>query len=238
MNVRAGPLMIPRVEAKVVGVIGGMGPEAALDFCARLLRLTPAESDQEHIHVILDNNTAVPDRTRAIFKGGESPLDELVRSARRLEAAGAELLAMPCNTAHAWFDELAAAVRVKLLNMVEAAVAELGDAKTAGLFATEAAVKARVYERAARARGVKLLLPEPEGQGELMKLVRAVKAGRRSAAMRKDLARLSGVLVSRGAKAVILGCTELPLIARDIDGFRLVDSTEILARLTVREAFV
>ena len=147
------------------------------------------------------------------------------------------MLAVPCNGAHAWFDELAAAVEVKLLNMVEAAVAELREAKAAGLLATGATVKSGVYERAARARGVKLVLPEPDGPGEVMKLVRAVKAGRKEVEMRGTLARLCEGLAARGAEAVILGCTELPLIAREIDGFSVVDSTDALARLTVREAF-
>ena len=179
-----------------------MGPEAALDFCARLLGLTPAECDQEHIHVILDNNTSIPDRTRALVDGGESPVHELVRSARRLEEAGAELLAVPCNGAHAWFDDLAAAVRAKVLNMVEAAVAELREAKAAGLLATGATVKSGVYERAARARGAKLVLPEPDGQADVMKLVRSVKAGRQGPEMRGSLARLCEDLASRGAEAI------------------------------------
>ncbi len=214
-----------------------MGPEAALDFCARLVRLTPAERDQDHIHVILDNNTAIPDRTRAIIDGGESPVDELVHTAKRLEAAGAEILAMPCNSAHAWFDELAAAVDVEFLDIVEAAAAELGDAQAAGLLATEATARSGTYGKACRARGVRLLLPGPDGQAEVMRLIRAVKAGRRSPEMRESLARLCRSLVSSGAEAVILGCTELPLVARKLEGVSLVDSTEALAKLTVKEAF-
>lgn len=225
------------MSSKVVGVIGGMGPEAALDFCMRVLRLTPAACDQEHIHVILDNNTSIPDRIRAIVDGGESPLDEIVSSARKLEQAGAQILAMPCNGAHAWFAELAESIQAKLLNMIEAAVSELRGVEKAGLLATDATVRSGVYERAARKRGVELVVPGPAEQAEVVQLIRDVKSGRRETRMHDALSKLCGGLASRGAEAVILGCTELPLIAREVNGVDLVDSTESLARLTVEEAF-
>ena len=102
---------------KTIGIIGGMGPLATIDLYHRIVELTPARSDAEHIPTVIDSNTRIPDRTASILAGGESPVKELVRSAKRLEAAGADILLIACNTAHYYYDEVQAAAKTKVLNM-------------------------------------------------------------------------------------------------------------------------
>ena len=87
------------MEKKTIGIIGGMGPLATADLFEKIVGHTKAACDQEHLHVVIDSNTNIPDRTAALLHGGADPLPELTGSARRLEAMGADVLIMPCNTA-------------------------------------------------------------------------------------------------------------------------------------------
>ena len=104
---------------KTVGILGGMGPLATADLFRKIITHTRAETDQEHIPVLIDSNTAIPDRTAALLYGGADPMPEMIRSAKRLEAAGADVLVMPCNTAHGYLDRLARQVRIPFLNMID-----------------------------------------------------------------------------------------------------------------------
>ena len=112
---------------KTVGIIGGMGPAATCDLMEKIIALTKAARDQDHLHVLTDVNTAIPDRTAAILHGGPDPVPEMRKSARRLVSAGAELLLMPCNTAHYFYDDLAASVPVPVLHMPRLTAAKSGD---------------------------------------------------------------------------------------------------------------
>ena len=119
---------------KTIGIIGGMGPEATADLFLKIIRNTKAEKDQAHVPVLIDSNTAIADRTAAILTGAPSPLPELIKSAKRLEAAGAKYLMMACNTAHCFYNDVQAAVNVPLLHMpreTAKAVAASGKKKAA-----------------------------------------------------------------------------------------------------------
>lgn len=201
-----------KTEKKIVGVIGGMGPLATVDLYRKIVEHTLADCDQAHVRTIIDSNTNIPDRTAALLSGGESPVRELQSSARLLERAGAQVLVMPCHTAHCFYDEVQAAVHVPVLNMIQLTVQELkrrGVAR-AGLLATDGAVQSGIYQRHFEGSGIELLLPDPEGQAALMNMIYSgVKAGRSdydTQAVRTALDRL----MDAGAQTLILGCTELP----------------------------
>lgn len=199
-------------EKKIVGVIGGMGPLATVDLYRKIVEHTLADCDQAHVRTIIDSNTNIPDRTAALLSGGESPVRELQSSARLLERAGAQVLVMPCHTAHCFYDEVQAAVHVPVLNMIDLTVQELKrrGVTRAGLLATDGAVQSGIYQRHFEGSGIELLLPDPEGQAALMDMIYSgVKAGRSdydTQAVRTALDRL----MDAGAQTLILGCTELP----------------------------
>ena len=144
---------------KTLGIIGGMGPAATCDLMEEIIALTAAERDQDHIHVVADVNTSIPDRTAAILHGGEDPVPELCRSARRLRDAGAEILLMPCNTAHYFYDSVASAAGIPVLHMPRLTAAVLREAgvKKAAVLATDGTVQSGVYADALAREGVAYL---------------------------------------------------------------------------------
>ena len=140
------------LQPRIVGVLGGMGPLATVDFLRKMIDATPAVRDQEHVPVIVSSIPQVPDRTEAYFRGGPSPLEAMISSGRRLVAAGAELIVVPCNTAHLWFDGLQAALDVPLLNLVDEAVSEVTKVVRpggrVGLLSTDATLASGLYNEA------------------------------------------------------------------------------------------
>lgn len=241
---RAAPAGAGRGPARgrrVVGVLGGMGPLATADFYTKLVRLTPARRDQDHLHVIIDSDPVIPDRTAAVLEGGPDPVPALAAAARRLAWAGAELIAIPCNSAHAFLDEIRRAAGVPVLDITEevaAAACRLRPAPRAvGLLATSATLRTRLYHRALRARGIAVIEPEPAAQRRVMEAIHAVKAGDLGPSVRARVLEAGGALVRRGAQAIVLGCTELPLVADPGEApAPLLDGTEILARAVIRDA--
>lgn len=224
---------------KTIGIIGGMGPLATVDLFAKIVKRTKALTDQEHIPILIDNNTRVPDRTAAILEGGADPVPELVRSALRLEAMGADALLMACNTAHYFADEIRKFARIPLLHLIEEAAkeAKARGLQCVGLLATEGTCRTGIYDRAFEAQGVRLLKPPAALEAHVMDIIyKGVKAG---AAMypldgiRETLDELKG----RGAQSFVLGCTELPL-AFELYGIEAptIDPTEVLARSAIRFA--
>lgn len=222
-----------------VGVIGGLGPEATCVFYQRLIDLTPARRDQDHLHVIIDSDPTTPDRTQALLCGGESPVPWLTRSARLLEAAGAEILAMPCVTAHAFIDEVRAAVSVPVLSMVEATAAclraEHGDVRHLGLLATDGAIARDIF--APLRQGCDVLTPTRDEQRNVMSSIygpRGVKTVGPNDDGSKLVEEVAGALVERGAEVIVAGCTEIPLAIRPENvAVPVLDTLEILAAAVV-----
>jgi len=227
---------------RVIGVLGGMGPAATVDFYAKLVRLTPAQVDQDHPRVIIDGNAAIPDRTEAVLGRGPDPTPALVETAQNLERAGAELIAIPCNSAHAFLGAIRAAVSVPVLDITDevarAAAALTPRPDAVGLLATEGTLRMRRYHEALAARGIATLEPDPDDEAVVMDAIHAVKAGDLGPGVRAAVHRIAGGLVRRGAGAVVLGCTELPLVMGAEDAaVPVLDGTEILARAALRDAF-
>ena len=230
-----------RRDEKVVGVLGGMGPLATADFYAKLVRLTPARTDQDHLRVIIDSNPKIPDRTAGLEGHGPDPTPYLVATAQALERAGAEVIAMPCNSAHAYLAAIRHSVRVPVLDIMEevaAAVAALTPRPRAiGLLATPGTVRARLYHRALASRGIAVVEPTAVEEEDVHAAINAVKAGDLGPAARGRLHGVAAALIRRGAAAIILGCTELPFLMSSQDvSVTLLDGTEILASAAVREA--
>lgn len=222
-----------------VGVIGGLGPAATIHFMQRVMDLTPARRDQDHVRLIVDNNGGVPDRNAALRGEGPSPGPVLAQMARGLERAGAGLLVMPCNTAHAWADDIRAATAVPFLDLIalaaDAAVAK--GARAVGVLAADGCMRAELYPRALAARGARAILPDASGQVRFMELLYRIKAGDVGADVRRGVADLAAALVAGGASVLLAGCTEIPLaMTQDEAPAPLIDSLDCLAAAVVARA--
>ena len=219
-----------------LGILGGMGPQATVDLMQRIIAATPARDDQDHIRLLVDNNPQVPSRIAALIDGdGPSPLPALLAMARGLQAQGAGLLAMPCNTAHHYHADVARAVSIPFLNMMELAVGGLHraqpKARRVGLLGSSALRKIGLYEPWLHARGKEALYPDAAAQTELMALIRAVKAGRKEPWASAALAAAARSLHDAGAQALLIACTELSVLADALaPDLPLFDAAELLAR--------
>jgi aspartate racemase len=217
----------------IIGVLAGMGPLAGADFLARLtLAHAAAQRDQDHPECVLFSATQVPDRTKAALDGGETPLPALLRGLRLLEAAGAGCIAIPCNSAHVWFEPMQAATALPILHIVDAAAAALpACARTIGLMGTRATLRLALYQRRLGARGLVCITPtEVEMAEAVVPAIAAVKANDIAAATTPLLA-VARSLAARGAEAVVLGCTEIPLALRgECIAVPMVDTVDALAR--------
>lgn len=224
---------------RILGVLGGMGPLASAEFMRRLTLLTPAARDQDHIPAILVSDPRVPDRTEARLRGGEDPLPALLRGIRVLEAAGCGAIAIPCNTAHGWFEGMRAATPLAILHIVDAAEADLLRQGVRpgriGLMGTAATLAMRLYQERLEARGWECLVPTPEEMAShVSPAIAQVKANDVAGAY-APLAEIAGRLMARGAHAVVLGCTEIPL---GVDAgptlpFPVTDTIAALARAAI-----
>jgi aspartate racemase len=223
---------------RIIGILGGMGPEATADLFKEIIRLTPAQRDQEHIPLLIYSNTRIPDRTAAILEGGEDPRPYLVQSARVLEKAGAGILAIPCNTAHYFLAEIQAAVSIPILNMVLETLSALREripaVKAAGLLATRGTAQSRIYHDSFEKHAVKVLVPDPKRQEGVSAAISQVKTGIIGPETRDLLMSAAASLVDAGAEAVILGCTEIPLVLDEsAASFPCLNATRILAQAAV-----
>jgi len=225
-------------QEKCAGVLGGMGPDATVDFMNRLLRLVDAKEDSDHIRCIVDNNPKVPSRIRALFEGGkEDPAPCLMDMARRLEAWGADFLVMPCNTAHYYYGQIRSAVHIPMLNMIELAAKavrhKFPHARKAGILATSATVKVGLYEKSFGELGMETLYPDEPEQAGLLALIKNIKAGRIGEDQRAALVAAGRHVLAKGAQALVLACTELSVVAPQNDELPFVDASQALAEETI-----
>jgi len=224
---------------RIVGILGGMGPLAGAEFLRQLTLLTPGTRDQDHVMAVLWSDPTVPDRPAAMFEGGPSPAPAMIHGLRVLEQAGAGMICIACNTAHLWFDEIQAAIATPILHIVDAAAADLarlgiGAGATVGILGTTATVKSGLYHQRLAARGfVPISLDDAEMAATSTPSIKCVKANDLAGSF-APLAAAVGLLRARGAAAVVLGCTELPLAAQAGDraafGVPVVDTVEAHAR--------
>ncbi|MDX1518264.1 MAG: amino acid racemase [Woeseiaceae bacterium] len=219
----------------VAGVLGGLGPAATIDFMRRVLELSDAATEQQHVRLLVDQNPGVPNRQQAILDGGASPGPVLAAMAAGLERAGADFLVMPCNTAHAWTADIVAATSLPFISIVDASVdAILDDVTAIGVLETPACKKAGIYAAALSEAGRDYLQLTDAECRRLMDVAYAVKQGDCGGAQARAARSLAAALAGRGARAIIVACTELPLVLDDDDAeVPLVVSTDALARTTI-----
>jgi aspartate racemase len=226
-----------RTRTPLLGVLGGMGPLATVDFLAKLIEETPAQRDQDHVPAIVYTVPQIPDRPAAIVAKGESPLPAMLEGVRVMTRAGATVIAIPCNTAHYWYDDLVRAADVPVLHIADAACDALDRreprADAVGLMATDGTLAAGFLQERLRLRGKEAVLNTPAEQSQwVLEAIACVK--------RHELARAHALAIqachalhARGAQAIILACTELPVAlehAPNPYAAVMVDATRALAQ--------
>ena len=225
---------------KLLGVLGGMGPMAAADFFKKLIEETPAQRDQDHVPVIVYSVPQIPSRDKALTRDGESPLPHMLAGLKILQQANVKCVAIPCNTAHFWYDDLRNASGLPILHIVDAVCDELtsrgSTTGSVGLLCTEATLAARIYHDRLLKRGVEPMVNLPQERDEfinpaidLVKMGRLEEAGR---AVEHAVARL----FERGVQTLALGCTEIPVSLEAVHFpamEKCIDATRALARASV-----
>ena len=224
----------------MIGVLGGMGPVATADFFSKVISATAASGDEDHVPLLIQSDPRIPSRPQAILAGGSSPLPALLAGRDRLIAAGATALAMPCNTAHYWYADLARDCPVPFLSIVDAVFDELAvevpKGVKIGLISTQATMAAHIFDKRLLAQGYSVLLPpEADMQARVTPAISLVKANRADqAGPLLEVAIRS--LIARGAVRIILACTETPVALEAIKSplmAQCIDPTAALARLCV-----
>ena len=222
---------------KTIGILGGMGPLATCDLFSKITQITDASCDQEHVRICIDSNTEISDRTNAIIHHGKDPVPEMVKSAVRLQGLGADVLIMPCNTAHYFYDRILPFVDIPFLSMIDETAKVISDRglRKIGLLATDGTLQTAVYEKAFKKRGISIVVPPPENQVHIMDLIyNGVKAGNKEIDTKPTKKTIED-LFRKGAQTLVLGCTVLP-VAFDLYGFDYpkTDPTLILASRAVQ----
>jgi aspartate racemase len=222
-------------QTRILGVLGGMGPLASAQFMLRLTLLTPASRDQDHIPAVLWSDPRIPDRTAARLGHGEDPLPALLQGVRGLQTAGCGAIAIPCNTAHGWIDGMRDATSLPILHIVDAAAELLqrsvGPGETVGVLATAGTLAMRLYQDRLQSLGWHCMVPDEAAMQQLVSPgIARVKANDLPGAY-PLLAEAAMQLRARGAAAVVLGCTEIPLgiQAGPALPFPVVDTIDALA---------
>ena len=223
---------------KTIGILGGMGPLATADLLIKIVTMTKAACDNEHIRVFVDDNAAIPDRTGAILHGGPDPVPEMLSALRNLEKCGADCVVMPCNTAHYYLPRLQAETETPFLNVLTITAARCGElfpGKTAAILATTGTLATRLYQDALEAEGVPYITPDEGEQALLMHLIYdVVKASLPLTDEAENWQKLLDGLRRRGAEYFILGCTELPIVASTLETEGpFLDPTAELARAAI-----
>lgn len=224
---------------KTIGILGGMGPLATADLFRKIVSLTDAACDNDHIRIYIDDNASIPDRTAAILSGGTDPVPAMADSLRKLEMCGADCIIMPCNTAHFFLPRLQALTEAPILSMLEATAKACKmrfPGKTAAVLATKGTLSAGLYQKSLEAESVPYLLPGSSEQDALMRVIYdGVKAGAAPDTYCTDMTTVLSRLSGQGADYYILGCTELPLAAELLNlTVPVVDPTEELAKTAIR----
>ena len=264
-----GPLGVPLVDANLayaqyvvsegygspshafkVGVVGGVGPAATVDFLQKIVRNTPATRDQDHIKLLVEQNPQIPDRTENLIGDGADPTVSLYATCKRLEDGGADIIAIPCNTAHAFVERIQPYLNIPIVNMLTVTVGFLRETNPAlrdiGVLATSGTIESGVYRKALESQDLRQVVPSPELQERVMEAIygkHGVKAGFTTGQCQEDIAAAMEGLIAQGVEVVVLGCTELPLLLTGTEfvgasgaRVRLVDPTDVLARRCVAYA--
>ena len=229
---------------KVIGVLGGMGPEATLDCFDKIIKNTKAEKDQDHLRVLIDCNPKVPDRTAAICENGESPVPVMLDGVRSLTQAGADFIIIPCVSAHFFLDDLRRQIDIPVLSIFDAVTEAIDKVnppiRVVGLLATTGTVQGGLFQKRLEQNQISTIIPVESDQEKVMSCIYNIKATqahdqRENAKM--ELLEVANNLTIKGAQGIIAGCTEVPLALGPEDlQVPFFDPLLILARTAIREA--
>ncbi len=228
------------LREKIVGILGGMGPEATVDLMGRIIRLTPALDDADHIRCIVDNNPKVPSRIKALIeRTGEDPGPCMADMGRRLEAWGADFLAIACNTAHFYYDAVQDAVQIPVINLIDIVAKYVKDqfqgCTKVGLLASPAVATTGLYAQRFNQLELQDIWPDPDHQEMLLNVIKEVKKGHTAEAVRAVYAAVCHNLIDKGAEIAIVACTELSALGGSLP-MRTIDAAEVLAMEIVQVA--
>lgn len=221
-------------KEKIVGILGGMGPEATVDLMQRIIRLTPALDDADHIRCIVDNNPKVPSRIKAIIEGGgEDPGPCMADMGRRLASWGADFLVIACNTAHYYHGAVQQAVNIPVINLIDLVAnhvkAHFPEQNKVGILASPAVAMTGLYTERFKKLGIADVWPDPDHQASLLRVIREVKKGNMGPEVRADYVAVCENLRQHGAQLAIVACTELSALDETLP-VDFLDAAEILAK--------
>lgn len=202
-----------------IGILGGVGPEATVDLFKKIIKVTPAKRDQDHVETIVISNSHIPDRTSAILYGGDDPVPEMLYTAKMLDALGVSVILIPCNTAHYFIESVQKEIQTPILNMILETVnyieKQYSGVKTIGILGTTGTIKSKIYENELKKRGFNVVVPDDDVQEnfvmEAIYGTRGIKSGFKKKP-RILLKYASLHLHDKGAQVIIQGCTEIPLV--------------------------
>ncbi|MFJ6324880.1 MULTISPECIES: aspartate/glutamate racemase family protein [unclassified Rhizobium] len=231
------------MSQKTVGIIGGLGPMATVTFMNSILKFTPADSDRDHLHMIVDCNPKVPDINASVLNTGPSAVAGLVEGARRLEGAGADFIVMVCNAAHQYEAELRRSIAIPFVSMIDETMVKISSEfpgfENVGLLATNGCLQSELYQKQLAGRGLKPVLQKADELERLMRVLARIRGGNLGEEQRTDILALIDALVARGAQTVILGCTEIALVdPASGSAAPLIDPSVTLAEATVELALI
>ena len=229
------------MKEKIIGIIGGMGPAATSDVFRRILQLTSVEKDQEHIHIIIDNNPKIPDRSQAIFGKGESPVPAMIESGKMLQTAKADFIIIPCNTAHFFYDELKGHLKIPIVHMIREVAKkihkEFPNVRKAGLLSTRGTIKAGLYQKELGEFGIEMIKPDEKSQDMVTEAIygrEGIKSGYLQGKSKKLIYNAIDNLINNGAELIIGGCTEIPLVVdSETVPLPFINSNQVLAEAAV-----
>jgi aspartate racemase len=211
---------------------------ATVDLFAKIIQNTEADGDGGHIHILIDNDPRIPDRTAALLGNGENPLPFLTKASQGLQAMGADFLVIPCNTAHGFYDELQENLNIEILHMIRITAKYCAEKNyhMVGLLSTKGTIKTNIYQAAFEKYSIQIINPTDGECDVLMEYIYTLKAGR-AVKDTSSLANIAERMRLSGAEAVIMGCTELPIIMENVTlKIKKIDPTLLLARAAVLKA--
>lgn len=230
-----------RLTPKRLGIMGGMGPLATVDFYRKITELTPANCDQDHIPLIIDSYPQIEDRTAFILGHGDDPCPKMIESATRLKQAGAEAILITCNTAHYFVKRIQQAIDVEIIHIVKSAVEAIVEANRTGknyqriaVLATDGTVKSGLYQRELEHAGLTVV---PLSESQQQRLMSCIYEGAKTGKITDYQADFQAIIDGVSADAYIAACTEIPLFTEQLTGdYPLIDATQALAERAVHVA--
>ena len=228
-------------KEKIIGILGGMGPYTTVDIFHRIIELTPAKRDWEHLRIIIDNNPKIPSRSRAVLFSENSPVPMMMETAKNLERAGADFIIIPCNTSHYFYSDVQKSVNIPILNIIEETtkyvIEKMPKLKKIGLLSTLVTVKGKLYHKTFNEKGVEVIVPNENDQTKVNEVIEAVKIGKKGNETELKIIDVANKLIDTGAECIVIGCTEISIVLKDGDlSAPVFDSNQILAEKSVKIA--